>query len=55
MEVLLDIIYYNVVILCLLNYNKKKLFIESTSNSDLIKEIDKNDHILGAPKQKTMD
>jgi hypothetical protein len=54
MQVLLDIIYYNVVLLCILNY-KNNSFIESSNNNDLIEEINEDNYILGAPKQKTMD
>jgi hypothetical protein len=53
MQVLLDIIYYNVVILCILNCNNNS-FIES-SDDNLIEEINENDYILSAPKQKQMD
>jgi hypothetical protein len=53
MQVLLDIIYYNIVLLCILNCNNNS-FIESPDDN-LIEEINENDYILSAPKQKQMD
>jgi hypothetical protein len=54
MQVLLDIIYYNVVLLCILNCNSNS-FIESSNDNNLIEEINENDYILSVPKQKQMD
>jgi hypothetical protein len=54
MQVLLDIIYYNVILLCILNCNNNS-FIESSDDNNLIKEINENDYILSPPKQKQMD
>jgi hypothetical protein len=56
MQVLLDIIYYNIVILCILSCNNNSL-IESSNYNNLIKKIneDEDNYILSPPKQKQMD
>ena len=56
MEVLFNIIYYNLIILCILNYKNDSSSIESLNNDFIkeTKEIKETDSIIDIPKQKQM-